>query len=63
MSPTDVLTNPCKETLMYATKINLQPNSFFLYMVVVVVVAFFLACVDFGRMFDHSFPANSFFFS
>ena len=23
----------------------------------VVVVAFFLACEDFGRMFDHSFPA------
>ena len=27
-----------------------------------VVVAFFLACEDFGRMFDHSFPACAFFF-
>ena len=30
--------------------------------VVVVVVAFFLACEDFGRMSDNSFPACAFFF-
>ena len=28
----------------------------------VVVVAFFLLCEDFGRMFNHSFPACGFFF-
>ena len=28
--------------------------------VVVAVVAFFLACKDLGRMFDHSFPACAF---
>ena len=30
--------------------------------VVVVVVAFFLACKDFWRMFNNSFPACAFFF-
>ena len=34
---------------------------FFLWCsVMVVVVAFFLACKDFGRMFDHSFPVCAF---
>ena len=32
------------------------------YCTVVVMVAFFFACKDFGRMFDTSFPARAFFF-
>ena len=31
--------------------------------IVVVVVAFFLACKDFRRMFDHSFPTSALFIS
>ena len=31
-------------------------------LVMVVVVAFFLACKEFGGRFDHSFPACAFFF-